>query len=154
MGALEAGLGVAYGAPAPAVSDQRIIDCLGTQACQGGDPGDALDFIARSAGGLPSAADVPYTGVPGACSSPPPLAVRPSWFWDRSVVQNDHMSIASVLMSRLCDGPVCMARLCDGTVCISRLCDGTMCILRVCDGTVCIPRRCRGTVRSMSKKMK
>lgn len=86
MGALEAGLGVAYGVPAPAISEQRILDCLGSEACEGGDPGDALDFIARSPQGLPSAQDVPYTGAPGVCASPPPSLVCSSSYLRDSAV--------------------------------------------------------------------
>ncbi|CAI5497984.1 unnamed protein product [Closterium sp. Naga37s-1] len=62
VAATEALYAITYGAAAPNVSEQRVVDCQGQWSCAGGYPAHAFNYIASS-GGLPLAVNYPYTGI-------------------------------------------------------------------------------------------
>ncbi|CAI5534266.1 unnamed protein product, partial [Closterium sp. Naga37s-1] len=68
VAATEALYAITYGAAAPNVSEQRVVDCQGQWSCAGGYPAHAFNYIASS-GGLPLAVNYPYTGIfsPSSC---------------------------------------------------------------------------------------
>uniref|UniRef100_M4B885 Peptidase C1A papain C-terminal domain-containing protein n=1 Tax=Hyaloperonospora arabidopsidis (strain Emoy2) TaxID=559515 RepID=M4B885_HYAAE len=83
VAALESAICVA-GQPLTPLSEQQLVDCDTTSyACQGGYPGDALDFIKRS-GGVCKEQDYPYeagvTGENNTCQlsscNPQPVTIR------------------------------------------------------------------------------